>query len=107
MTFCPVKANSKYQKIQWINTIVHVHDLQCECDKPLEHTTYSIFEQEKNLRFTEQQKQLIRKCLTTKDDSGHADDAPFGDGELEALFSEDPDDTGKPDATTATDIETR
>lgn len=100
--FLPTKPNTRYQKIQWMNTLVHVHDLQCECDKPLEHTAYTIFTEEKNLRFSPEEKKAFETCLTTPGEPTKEEDDPFGDGELEALFAEDPTDTGKDKDTTDT-----
>lgn len=86
----PVKLNSKYQQIQWINSNVHIHDLQCECDKPLEHTIWNIFKQEKNLRFTTEEKQFLKQCLTTTEDTTkQEEDDVIGETDLEKLFSED------------------
>ncbi len=48
-------------KLIGLNTLVHVHDLQCNCEDPLEHTTHLIFKQEKNLRLWETTKNLIKK----------------------------------------------
>ncbi len=102
--YVPVKHNTKEQQINWINTLVHVHDLQCYCNKPLEHTIDTIFKQEKNLRLENSTKQNIQKCLTIDTVTIKEEDDQFGDGELEALFAED---GGEENATTATDNEPR
>ncbi len=90
---CPPKPNTKSQKIGWLNFIVHAHDLQCECDRPLEHTTWMIFEQERNLRFSTQEKQQLQQWLTstetTTDHTTKEEDDVFGDGVLDALFAGD------------------
>lgn len=84
-------------QLQWINNIVHTHDLLCKCTKPLEHTIYGILKQEPNLRFDKETKKLFERCLTTTENGGHEEDAldGLGEGDLEALFAEDTgDDTG-------------
>lgn len=88
--YIPKKYNTKSTQIDWVNSLVHIHDLQCACNDPLEHTTATIFRQEPNLRFNKEEKQLIEKCLTTgeKDTTPIAEDA-FGDGDLERLFEQD------------------
>jgi len=88
----------KHKSRDWINTNVSVHDLYCSCDKPLEHIILGIIDQEPNLRFDEQDKIKIQKCLTTTKDTDALDG--FGDGELEKLFE---DDIGEPDADTGND----
>lgn len=84
----PTKQNCKQSNINWINTLVHVHDLQCNCDSPLEHTTLQIFNQEKNLRFTTTEISTIQKCLTTGEEDT-PEEENFGPGDLEALFADD------------------
>ncbi len=101
--YVPVNPTSKQQKINWMNTIVHVHDLQCNCDSPLEHTILHITNQEPNLRFSEKQKKNLKRCLFTED-TIVKEEEPFGEGELEALFALE--DGGDID-TTDTDAATR
>lgn len=92
MQFEPTKWTPKQQKTEWINFIVHVHDYQCNCDKPLEHTIYNICDQEKHLRFDKETAEFIKKCLTTNGED-HGDAAATDDvldgGTLEELFAED------------------
>ncbi|AXQ66280.1 MAG: hypothetical protein [Betatorquevirus homini24] len=95
----PTKWTPRQQKREWLNFIAHVHDYHCNCNKPLEHTVYNIFEQEKELRFNTETKQLIKQCLSTDGDADHGDAATTVDaldaGTLEDLFAEDfTDDTG-------------
>lgn len=74
-----------------MNAIVHLHDFNCGCNDPLECTILTIVQQEKNLRFTDQEKQQLQKCLTgTTEETTVADDA-FGDAgfDLENLFTDD------------------
>ncbi len=104
--YVPVKFQSKKQHVNWMNTIVHVHDLQCECEDPLEHTIHTIFKQEQNLRLWDSTQHLIKKCLTTTTTpEEEEDDVPFGNGELEALFATD--DIGETKNTTDTATEPR
>ncbi len=104
--YVPVKFQSKQQHVNWMNTLVHVHDLQCNCDDPLEHTIHTIFKQETNLRIWDSTKNLIKKCLTTTTTPEEEDDdVPFGDGELEALFATE--DIGETKTTTDTVAEPR
>ncbi len=98
----PIKPvnNGKQAQINWVNSIVHIHDLQCACDDPLEHTISTIFKQEKNLRFNEQEKAFMQKCLTTTEETtGDKDEDGFGDGDLERIFAQD---IGEEEETTAT-----
>lgn len=86
------KYNKKQLKLQWTNNIVSVHDLLCCCDNPLEHTIHNLLEQEPNLRFSEETKKKLQKCLTSTDDGkkdGPAADDIIEDGDLENLFAED------------------
>ncbi len=84
----PPKCNKKEQQLQMINGAVHMHDMGCGCDSPLEHLTLSIFNQEKNLRFTDEEKKFLRKCLGSTEETTIAEDH-FGEGDLEDLFAED------------------
>lgn len=85
--YVPSKYNSKTAQLQWINTIVNVHDLHCGCNDPLEHTIIGITTQEKNLRFSDTEKKNLKKCLFGEEDT-HEEDV-IGEDDLAALFSED------------------
>lgn len=79
------------KKIQWMNLLTHCHDVFCECDNPITHTITLIFEQEKEFKFTPQERDLIQSCLTgetTGTDHGDKEEDVFGDGVLEDLFKE-------------------
>lgn len=90
---------SRHQQLQWINTMVSVHDLHCYCDKPLNHIIIGIIDQEPTIQFDKEDSKKIEKCLTTTDGEDVLDD--FGDGELEKLFADDIDTTDDtPGATT-------
>lgn len=86
--------STRHGNLQFINTIVSVHDNYCYCDKPLNHIITGIIEQEPSLRFDKEDSKIIEKCLTSTVGEDVLDD--FGDGELEKLFAQDGDD---PDAT--------
>lgn len=85
------------QKINnWMNLLAHVHDNNCNCDEPLQHTIHIILEKEPNIQFQESTKQLLKKCLGTEDSKEDGDDVDgLGIGDLERLFAEDTgEDTG-------------
>ncbi len=90
-SFVPRKQNTKNSRLDWINTIVMLHNLQCECLKPLKHTIEEIFKQEPTLK---------TECLGTEEDI-IAEDG-FGPGDLDALFAADFGDDPPVAATTST-----
>ncbi len=61
----------------------------------------------KKFKILTRRKKAFEKCLTTPGEPTKEEDDPFGDGELEALFAEDPTDTGKDKDTTDTATEPR
>lgn len=76
-----VSYSKKQLNLQIVNTYVNIHDLNCGCNKPLEHIIEQITTQEPSL-----------KCLTTTGAgdgrTGEEEDEPFGAEDLEALFAE-------------------
>lgn len=76
--YVPLKISLKNKRRDWINTIVQIHNLQCGCEKPLDHTIKEILQQEPSL-----------KCLTTGEDQITTDADGFGEGDLDRLFEED------------------
>lgn len=76
-----------------MNSLVHTHDIFCDCPHPLEHTAFMIFEQEPELKFTPPEQDTIKKCLTTTTGmdivADDHDNDGFGEGDLEDLFKED------------------
>ena len=86
---CPPKYNSKQLQLQYVNTLVNIHDLNCGCDSPLECTVLTIYNQEKDLKFTKQEKQQLRKWLTTTEENTTQEEDAIGDGDLERLFADD------------------
>ncbi len=85
--YTPPKYNKKELQLQWINGIVHMHDLCCGCPDPLEHSIIGITNQEKNLRFTDNEKKQLKKCIFGEEDTHDA--ADIGEEDLLALFTED------------------
>lgn len=94
----PPKYNKKQQQLQWINGLVHYHDSLCGCDGPLEHTILAITKQEKNLRFTDEEKKQLKKCIFTEDTQ---EEDVIGEDDLDALFAID---TGDEKDTTNADM---
>lgn len=95
----PCKYSKKQLDLQQVNTHVHIHDLNCGCDTPLQHIIIQILQQEPDLKKDEKFKQQLQQCLTTGEDgttpTGGIDD--FGEGELERLFAENIGDTAEDD----------
>lgn len=88
--YVPKKHNSKRAQIDWCNALVHLHDLQCDCESPLEHTIVTINHQEKDLKFTDAEKARLQKWLTTTEEDGApGDHDDIGAEDLERLFETD------------------
>lgn len=88
----PPQLTIKQQKSEWLNLLVHIHDLYCKCNKPLEHTVDLIVDKEKNLRLEHFTKLNLQKCLTGGEITTiqkDGDDDGFAAGDLENLFAED------------------
>lgn len=81
--YVPVKNSIKNRNLDWINCIVQVHNLQCSCETPLEHTVEEILHQEPNLDYKKP-----TKCPTGTVDQLTTEEDVFGEGSLEALFAE-------------------
>ena len=45
------KPSIRQRNLQWMNMLAHIHDTNCDCYNPLEHTIILILEQEKELKF--------------------------------------------------------
>lgn len=88
--YIPPKSTIRQKKLQWMNLLCHIHDMQCDCPAPLEHTICLIAEQEPQLKFKTPEIDLLKKCLTTPATDGKdGDQDGFGEGDLEDLFKED------------------
>lgn len=87
--FKQITWSYKHKQLNWVNGIVAIHDLQCSCNKPLQHTIISIVEQEPTIKFNKEDSTKLQKCLTFGDPTGDDVVDGFGDGELESLFAED------------------
>lgn len=92
---------SKYQQSTWyskkqlalqqVNTHVAIHDLNCGCNKPLQHIITTILEKEPSLKEDKEFVDTIKTCLTSEAPGGTPGDEEenFGPGDLEKLFEED------------------
>lgn len=80
---------SKCTKRKFVNCIANLHDLTCDCNKPIIHSLQIIIEDLKPNLTTEEKNQL-KECLgeDTKEDIIAADGLHFGD-DLEKLFEDD------------------
>lgn len=79
---------SRYQTIQWKNTIVNLHDCICNCNSGIKHTLLLLTNEE--ITTTKEEKAQIIKCLTTGEEDNMAkEETGFDDGDLEALFAGD------------------
>jgi len=66
--------------------------MNCDCCHPLECTVHLIFEQEKKLKFSAPERDLIKSCVITDQtvtDGNAGDPDIIGEGDLDALFGED------------------
>lgn len=84
----PITLSTKHRNLNWINGLVAFHDLQCQCNHPLQHTIIGIIDQEPTLKFDQEDSKKIQKCLTTGEETADALDA-IGEGDLDGLFAED------------------
>ncbi len=73
--------------------MVHMHDFFCDCPTPLQHAVILIFQQEPDLDFKPNERDLIKKCLgeptTAATATGPEEDYGIEEGTLEDLFKED------------------
>ncbi len=74
---------NRKQKLQYLNTIHHVHDLICDCQQGIVHTHKIIEEINPDLK----------KCTTTTGTQDVDVIDGFDDGELDALFAQDGENT--------------
>lgn len=82
---------SRYQTIQWKNTLVNLHDCICSCSSGIKHTLLLLTNEE--ITVTKEEKNKIIKCLTTgEEETTTKDETGFDAGDLEALFAGDGDD---------------
>lgn len=85
----PITWSRKHCNLNWINSIVTVHDLQCACNNPLKHTIIGIINQEPSIKFNKEESTKIQKCLTTGDQEEGDILENIGEGDLEAFFAAD------------------
>ena len=96
MNFVPKNDSPRRKTLDFTNAVASLHDLTCDCNKPLEHAIDLLVTQEPGLKLNKETSEKIKKCLTTEAIPG-AVDAIDGleDGDLEDLFAEDiTEDTG-------------
>lgn len=74
------ELSAKNRQLDFVNTIVQVHNLHCGCPEPLQHAVADIFQQEPSIK---------EQCLGTTKDQPTTDDDGFGAGDLDALFAVD------------------
>lgn len=80
--FKPAKLSRKNLLLDWINSIVQIHNLICECERPLQHTVEEIYHQEPKL-----DAKIPTPCPGSTTDHTTAD-VDIGDVDLAALFDE-------------------
>lgn len=89
----PTTYNEKRINLLLINSLHHNHDLCCECEEGLFHTTKLLLKQlQKEL--PENKIQELQKCLTGEENTTNEEEVTFGD-DLENIFA---DDIGEEDA---------
>lgn len=90
------KWSPRQKSNNWLNLLAHIHDTNCSCNEPLQHTIHLIIEKEPNIKFNEDTKILLQKCLGSGDGDAAGDAVDgLGIGDLERLFAEEPgDDSG-------------
>lgn len=95
----PSKLSKRQLNLQRVNTYTSIHDLNCECQKPLQHIILQILQQEPSLKQDKEFVKEIQRCLSITaagDQDGGVPEDGFGDGDLEKLFEApfDDEDTG-------------
>lgn len=85
----PLTISKKHKDLNWMNALVTLHDLNCQCDEPLQHTIDLILEKEPTIIFKPETTEKLKKCLTTTAATTQDVVDDFGDGELEKLFDQD------------------
>lgn len=91
----PTKFNEKRQILQNVNAFVAIHDLTCNCEKPLKCIIKQIYNQEPTLQFKPEELQKWFTSTETTVVPGGKDAEDFTGEDLDALFADiDADDTG-------------
>lgn len=75
---------------QWVNNIFQSHALYCGCNDPILHL-FDILNKQGKARKPIKDLQNIKCLLTGETTTTEEEEEPFGDGDLEKLFSEDND----------------
>lgn len=93
MNFQPPNFTKKQLELQLTNGMVHLHDLTCRCDTPLQHIIDIIATREPTLQLQGETKKKVEKWLTTTDrgttETTTAADDILNAGDLDALFAAD------------------
>lgn len=92
-----IKRSPRQLQNAFLNGILHLHDLHCDCLEPFKHAVDTIFTEVKPTNFKEETKKKIKQCLGIigTDPTGDAAvEEDIGEGVLEALFSENQEDEG-------------
>lgn len=84
----PLPFTTKKQQLQFINTVIGVHDIACDCLNPAYHSL-KILTQQIGPELQKQEKEQLQKCLGTPDTTEDKDQDGFDVGDLEALFTAD------------------
>ncbi len=85
-----IPFNNKKDQLKFINCVMGIHDLKCECSNPLFHSTNILLKQLAP-ELQKQEKQQLKKCLGEEDTTNAEEDIGLTTGDLEQLFAEDDD----------------
>ncbi len=85
-----IPFTTKKDQLQFINCVINVHDLKCECSNPLFHSTKILLKQLAP-EIKHQERKQLQLCLGGEDTTKDDDDIGISTGDLEQLFAEDDD----------------
>lgn len=77
--------------LQFVNAIIHSHDMLCDCSDGPFHSL-KLLTTQLSPDLSKQQKEEIKKCLGDTTAATHGDDDGLDIGDLENLFGEDAED---------------
>lgn len=83
-----IPFNDKKLQLQYINCIVGVHDLLCNCYSPAFHAA-SILLKQLAPELKKEEKQQLQQCLTEETGTVEEETTGFDIGDLEKLFGEE------------------
>lgn len=92
-----IPFSTKKDQLKFINCVIGIHDLKCECANPLFHSSHILLKQLAP-EIKQQEKQQLKRCLGDEDTIKEDEDIGITPGDLEQLFAEDDaaDDTTEP-----------